>query len=178
MGYVAKFLTLLATLFVTACCSGYPPAPPSISMVTVPESVPIRSATGQAGVTWLEPTGAGKGWQEVGGARSEVEQAISDASDRLNGVDYAALSLPDFVTYTRSLVLESKDFTGLKVDVEAFGVGAEGERWTLYVGQGPEIPQDPSRPVVHRWIKTYALYNMDTGKITLLMATIGGEAHE
>jgi hypothetical protein len=178
MGYVVRCLTLLAALFVTACCSGYPPPLPGISMIAVPESTPIRSATGQAGITWLEPTGAGKSWQEVRGARSEVEQAISDSSDRLNAVDYIALSLPDFVTYTKLLKLESKDFTGLKVDVEAFGIGSAGERWTLYVSQGPEIPQDPGRPVVHRWVKTYALYNMDTSKITLLMATIGGEAHE
>lgn len=178
MGYVVRYLPLLAALFATACCSGYPAASPNMPLVTVPEDVPIRSATGQAGVTWLEPTGAGKSWQESSGARSQVEQAISDAAIRLNAVDYVALSLPDFVTYTRALKLDPKDFTGRKIEVEAFGIGAAGERWTLYAWQGPEIPQHPDRPLVHRWIKTYALYNMDTSSVTLLLATIGGEAHE
>jgi hypothetical protein len=183
MGYVLRYAPLLAAMFVTACCSGYPVgvAPintTSLPMVSVPESVPIKSATGQTGVTWLEPTGAGKSWQEVSGARSQVEQAIRDTADRLNAVDYVSLSLPDFVSYTRALALESKDFTGRKIDVEAFGIGAAGEHWTLYVWQGPELPQDPGRRVVHRWIKTYVLYNMDTGQITLILATIGGEAHE
>jgi len=147
-------------------------------MVTVPEGESVRSVAGQSGITWVEPTGAGKSWQEEAKARSRVEDAISSATFRLANVDYPSLSLPEFVTYTKALAFSAYDFTGQPLSVEAFGTGKNGEKWTLYSWQGPEIPQHPDRPLVHRWIQTYALYDMDGGKVTLLLATIRGEVYE
>ncbi|HKP53449.1 MAG TPA: hypothetical protein VJ183_12470 [Chloroflexia bacterium] len=175
MGYVIRCLPLLITLLATACGD---PAGPGLSLVIVPEGESVRSAAGQSGITWLEPTGAGKSWQEDASGRYRVEEVMRGEAARLAAVDYPALSLADFITYTRALTVTWDDFTGQAIDVEAFGTGKNGERWTLYASQGPEIPQHPDRPLVHRWIRTYALYDMDSGKVTLLLATIRGEVYE
>ena len=177
MGYVVRCLYLASILLATACDSGLPSMPVT-PLMTVPENSSVRSAAGQSGITWVEPTGAGKSWQEVAGARSHVERAIQTAASRLYAVDYPALSNPHFVTYTRAITLTSSDFTGQPLSVEAFGADTAGKHWTLYTWQGPEIPQHPDRPLVHRWIQTYALYDMDGGGITLLLATIRGEVYE
>jgi hypothetical protein len=147
-------------------------------LVTVPEGESVRAAAGQSGITWVEPTGAGKSWQEAVDARSRVENAIRSEAYRLADVNYASLSLPDFMASTGALLLVAGDFTGQPLSVEAFGTGKNGEKWTLYAWQGPEITQHPDRPLVHRWIQTYALYDMDAGKVTLLLATIRGEVYE
>ena len=147
-------------------------------LTTMPEGGMIRKVTGEGRISWLEPTGAGKSWQEIPAARSDVEAAIKANSQQLAAVDYATLSLPEFRTYTHSLKLTSDDFTGQPLAVEAFGTGKNGERWTLYSWRGPEIPQHPDRPLVHRWIHVYALYDMDGKLITKLLATIKGEVHE
>lgn len=177
MRSVMRCLSLASILLATACCSGYPAAP-LMPLVTVPENSSVRAAAGQSGITWLEPTGTGKSWQEVAGARSQVQSAIQSAASRLYAVDYPALSNPNFVTYTRALSFTQYDFTGQPLGVEAFGTDTAGKRWTLYTWQGPEMPQHPDRPLVHRWIQTYALYDIDGGGVTLLLATIRGEVYE
>ncbi len=95
----------------------------------------MRAVAGQSGITWLEPTGAGKSWQEAVDARSRVENAIRSEAYRLANVDYASLSLPDFMASTRALLLMAGDFTGQPLSVEAFGTGKNGEKWTLYAGR-------------------------------------------
>ena len=183
MGYVLNCLALCAVLLSTACSSGTPvatPAPP-LPIVTVPEGQSARTAASRGSMNWLEPTGAGKSWQENSTGRDQVEYEIKRAAQSLSTIDYPALSLPDFVTYTRALTIYPVDFTdfrGHPLTVEAFGTGTNGERWTLYAWQGPEIPQHPDRPQVYRWITTYALYDMNAGRVTLLLATIRGEVHE
>ncbi len=188
MGYVVRCLSLVTLLFTTACCSGYPAAVPDVPLMTVPEGTSVRSVVGQSDstksvaghhvITWVEPTAAGPMWQEAKDARSQVTMAIHAAGLRLANVNYPVLSLPDFVTYTRALSLIAQDFTGAPLQVEAFGTGEFTGRWTLYTWQGPELPQHPDRPLVHRWIQTYALYDMYSGSVTLLLATIRGEVHE
>ena len=183
MGYVLRYAALLALLMATGCENGgYRNLPrtelPATPLVTVREGVSVRNAAGQNSITWLEPTGAGKSWQEASGARDRVADSIRATSDRLASVDYNSLSLPDFLTYTRAVTLTATAFTGSWLTVEAFGTDNNGKKWTLYEWQGPEIPQRPDRPLVSRWIKTYALYDMDGGKVTLLLATIRGEVLE
>ena len=177
MRYVAWVLAVMSIVLLAACQSEA--APQSIVQVTtVPEGTLARTVAGQSSITWVEPTGAGKSWQEIPEARTDVETAIKANQQQLASVDYGALSLPEFLTYTKALRLTADDFTGQPLSVEAFGTGQSGERWTLYTWQGPEIPQHPDRPLVHRWVQVYALYDMDAKSLTLLLATIRGEVHE
>jgi hypothetical protein len=93
-------------------------------------------------------------------------------------VDYASLSLPDFVTVTRALKVESAHFDSGEITADAFGEGPQGQRWALYQWQGPEFPQLPGRKLVHRWVYVYVLYELKSGKATRLLPTIHGEAWE
>jgi len=176
--YAARCFMLLLALIPGACTSNDSASQPSMPITAVPEGTYARNVAGQSAITWLEPTGSGKSWQEDAGARTKVETAITDDRARLGAIDYPALSLPDFVTYTRALTITDTIFTGTPLDVEAFGTGNAGERWTLYVWQGPELPQHPDRPLVHRWITVYSLYDMNAHNVTMLLPTIRGEVHE
>ncbi len=171
----------MVLLFLSACSNQGDAdhiLPLAAQLITAPEGVPPRSAAGQSGITWLEPTGAAKNWQEISTARANVEQEIVAANQQLAGVDYARLALPDFITVTRQLQLDPNNFTGQLLSVEAFGTDKTNRRWTLYTWQGPEIPQCPDRTLVHRWVQVYALYDMDAKRVITLLATIHGEVHE
>lgn len=177
MRRVAHVMSLFLLLALDACTSG-DASQPSLPVTPVPEGTYARVVAGKSGVTWLEPTGSGKSWQEDAGARGKVEAAIRDNKARLSAIDFTALSLPAFVTYTRSLTITDSMFTGQPLEVDAFGTGQGSERWTLYVWQGPELPKHPDRPLVYRWISVYALYDMNAHAVTLLLPTIKGEVHE
>src|SRR5207344_379252 len=101
-------------------------------------------------------------------AEKTVQEAITGNSERLAVVDYVSLSLPQWVTYTRDLKLEPSVFTGTNAHIDAHGESADGKKWLLYEWQGPEFPQDPSRTIVHRWVTTYALYDVEAKSIARL----------
>ena len=77
MGYVAKCFALVSVLLSTACQSGEAKQP-TMPLTTMPEGGMIRMVAGEGRISWLEPTGAGKSWQEIPAARSDVEAAISE----------------------------------------------------------------------------------------------------
>jgi hypothetical protein len=111
-------------------------------------------------------------------ASKQVQAAIKSEAGRLAKVDYSALSLPDFVTATRSLKLTAQDFTGDELRLDSIGEAAGEKRWAIYSWQGPEIPQLSDRPLVFRWVQVYALYDLKANKVVRLIATVRGEAHE
>jgi len=111
-------------------------------------------------------------------AGKQIQAAIKSEAERLAKVDYAALSLPDFVTVTRSLKLAPQDFTGDQLRLDSTGEVSGEKRWALYSWQGPEIPQLADRPAVFRWVQVYALYDLKENIVTRLIATVRGEAHE
>jgi hypothetical protein len=93
-------------------------------------------------------------------------------------VDYVALALPDWVTVTRRLTLTPGDFTGQGAHASDAGSVDGKPRWLLYEWRGPEIPQRPDRQIVFRWVTVYGLYDITEARVTRLLATIRGEAHE
>ncbi len=150
-----------------------------IEIKTVHELTPFRGpdSLGQT-ITWREGT-VDRGWADLTGADQLVRAAISSASSRLAAIDYPSLSLPDFLTQTRSLKLASTDFTGQNAHMDAHGEGSsDHKKWVLYAWQGPEFPPHPNRPQVHRWLYVYALYDVEAKQVTRLLATIHGEAQE
>jgi hypothetical protein len=155
---------------------------PGAVIDTLPETRSYRDAMTHAegvAVRWVEP---GAGRQDSAEVLKAVEAAISSAAARLASVDYGSLSLPDFVTQTRALKLESSLFTGQGAEVDAYGEASAGDKtkggWALYRWRGPEFAQRPDRPQVYRWIHVYALYSYDRKTVTRLLATIYGQAIE
>jgi hypothetical protein len=93
-------------------------------------------------------------------------------------VDYAALSLPDFRAETAGLTVQPDAFKSGQAWLDSRAVGQAGERWELYGWRGQEFPQKPDRPLVHRYVQIYALYDTNQKKVVQLLATIAGEALE
>ncbi len=178
-----RFVLLLLLLTAGGCDLGglATKTPGGVELVTTPELTSYRTAIAQRleDMTWIERGQAGKGWRDVPEALAAAQQAIHSAAPRLAAVDYTALSLPDFITATRSLKMEAATFDGRDLTIDAFGQGKQSsDRYILYRWQGPEIPQRPDRPLVHRWLRVYALYDTTQTKMVRLLATIGGEARE
>lgn len=181
--YVARIGVLLVLISTTGCrqelgTSGTPQPGQEVRIVPVPEGSQYRSIAVAGGtIAWVEATAAGKEWDHVK-AKDTARDAVRDAAARLAAVDYAALSLPAFVTYTQSMKLQRDDFSGQGVEADAFGEDAQGKKWALYRWQGPEVLQHPERPLVHRWVIVYCLYDVASGKIVQLLPSIWGEVHE
>ena len=149
----------------------------------VPETKSYRDAgaQGNGSITWIEGTAAGKEWRDTDTpqVREAVQAALRSAAPTLASVDYPSLSLPDFVTPTRSLKLQLDDFERGDVRVDTYGESqGGGERWAIYEWRGPEIPQHPDRPLVHRWVHVYVLYNLTQAQVSRLLPTIRGEVYE
>ena len=175
----APILALM--LFSISGCGNIDASQPSqpVEIKTVAELTPFRGADslGRA-VTWQDGA-VDKSWADLPGAEQVVQAAIEAASARLAAVDYAPLSLPDFVTQTRALKLNPTDFTGQNVHIDAHGEGSvDKKKWVLYAWQGPEFPPHPNRPLVHRWVYVYALYDVEGKRVARLLATIHGEGLE
>jgi len=184
--FIAPHLVILSltTLIVLGGCGqgqGQGPEPQAearFNIVLMPEASQYRTlASGGDNITWIEPGAAGSEWDPTSG-KNEASEAVRNAGDALAGVDYASLSLPDFVTYTRALKLQQADFNGQNVEIDAFGTDPQGGKWALYRWQGPEFPQHPNRPVVHRWVSVYVLYDLSNNRVARLLPTIQGEALE
>ncbi|MFL5734966.1 MAG: hypothetical protein ACJ78Q_17550 [Chloroflexia bacterium] len=181
------FLPLLLCLQALAGCGAGSASNPSVKEVelkTLPETRPYRQEIAPAGAAtrWIEPGAAGSTWHDSPEARKAVEAAITSAAARLASVDYASLSVPDFVTQTRSLKLVPALFTGKDPEVDAYAEGSAVDKapagWALYRWRGPELPQRPDRLQVYRWIHVYVLYSYDLKAVTRLLTTIYGEAIE
>lgn len=151
----------------------------AIQIVTEQETSPYRAAimSGESNVQWIAPGAAGGSWpgRDVGSAAASL--AIKSESASLAAVDYARLSLPDWVTETRSLSVKPADFSANGPWLDTFATSDAG-RWAVYGWRGLEFPQKVGRPLVHRWVQVYALYSLDTGQVVRLLATVAGEALE
>lgn len=186
VGAVIVTLILLGSL---GCNQSVPSATIATSRpqpLSAPTVQPIREGTvyrdvilpGRANLTWIEPSTAGGGWSDSQAARAAVQEAIAGIASQLASIDYSSLALPDFVTTTRSLTLSEATFNGDNLIVEAYAEDAQGNRWAVYGWKGPEIPPLAGRPLVHRWVYVYALYDIAAGKVTRMLPTISGEVHE
>lgn len=151
-----------------------------MEVVTVPEGKPVGEVAlpGRTDVKWIEATASGQGWPGSPEPRNRVAQTISVEAKRLAAVDYSSLSLPDFVSVTRLLKLDEGMFSEGSATPAVYGQDSAGGSWALYEWRGPEIPQLPDRPLVHRWVYVYALYDTKTGQVVRLLPTIRGEAQE
>jgi hypothetical protein len=139
------------------------------------------AAQGNGSIDWIMSSAAGQEWKDADTpqARETVQAALRSAAPTLASVDYASLSLPDFVTVTKALKLQLADFEQGDVRADYFGQSASGgERWILYEWRGPEILKHPNRPIVFRWVQVYVLYNITQNQVTRLLPTIRGEVHE
>ena len=149
-------------------------------IVTVQEGTyykqPASNAVGV--VTWIEASVAGSDWTDTRSAQDAARQAISDNASALQAVDYASLSLPAFVTTTRTLNLRPDQIDGHGLRIESYGSDSQGGKWAVYGWQGPEIPQLSERPLVHRWVHIFALVNLDTNQVNTLFPTIVGQVYE
>ena len=177
---------LLLCLQALAGCAGGSSANPqggqAVAILTSAETGSYRDAIARsqgAAIRWIEPGRAGGKWQDSAEARKAVEEAIKSAAPNLAAIDYASLSVPDFVTQTRALKPQPAMFTGQDLGVDAYGEEASSTAgWALYVWQGPEFPKRPDRPLVYRWIEVYGLYSFDREAVTRLLVTIHGQAIE
>jgi hypothetical protein len=151
----------------------------AMEIIELPELQSYTDAAlkGDTRVTWTPSTASP---QPAGSdqASAKVQAAIKSEAERLAKIDYSALSLPDFVTATRSLKLAPEDFTGDKIRLDSTGEVSGEKRWALYSWQGPEIPKLADRELVFRWVQVYALYDLKESKVARLIATVQGEAHE
>src|SRR5262245_17382194 len=125
--WIAPWVMSGLILFATAgCVGGGEPSPAVTPVATAPELSRYRdAASGQTAIEWAEPASAG--WDGTPDALGAAEQSIRAAGQQLAAVDYTALSLPDFVTYTHAYAPHPEDFTGRGVEVEAYGTGREDE---------------------------------------------------
>ncbi len=174
---------LLGLCFMTACnqtSDGSLPPSRQPRLATVPELGSYRDAAAQShgGITWTEVVGGAYAEADSPQARTAVQDAIRRSASELAAVDYAALSVPDFVTATRSLKPDASMFHGQGVEPNAFGTDGTGNSWVLYAWQGPELPQLADRPLVHRWVTVYALYDASHRQVPLLVVTIRGQVYE
>jgi hypothetical protein len=177
MRLVALFLVIFLAV---GCGSDQQSGQISMEVVTVPEGNPIGEAAlpGRTDVKWVQATASSQGWPGSPEPRNKVMQTIGAEAKRLVAVDYASLSLPDFVSVTQSLKLDEGMFAEGSATPNVYGQDSSGGSWALYEWRGPEIPQQPDRPLVHRWVYVYALYNMNDGQVVRLLPTIRGEAQE
>jgi hypothetical protein len=185
---LARITLSIAVICMLSACAGSPtpsstPAAQtqaSIEITPIAEGASPREAIAQSegSVSWIEATAAGSEWSSYRQAPPAVGEAVRAAAATLSGVDYASLSLPDFVTVTRALKLESAHFDSGEINADAFGEGPQGQKWALYQWQGPEFPQLPDRKLVHRWVYVYVLYDLTSGKATHLLPTARGEVWE
>ena len=176
-------LSMAVICVLNACVSPATPVSQTqggIAITPIAEGASAREAVtqSQGDIKWIEATAAGSEWSSYKQAPSAVGESIRTAASTLASVDYASLSLPDFVTVTRALKLETAHFDSGEITADAFGEGPQGQRWALYQWQGPEFPQLPDRGLVHRWVYVYILYDTTSGKATHLFPTIHGEAWE
>ena len=175
---------LLCVQALAGCAGGSadPKGGQAVAILTFAETGSYRDAIARsqgAAIRWIEPGQAGGKWQDSAEARKAVEEAIKSAAPNLAAIDYASLSVPDFVTQTRALKPQPAMFTGQGLRVDAYGEEASSTSgWALYVRQGPEFPKRPDRPLVYRWIEVYALYSFDRKAVTRLLVTIHGQAIE
>jgi hypothetical protein len=156
------------------------PSAQQVEIRTSPEASPHKEAIaqGEGEVSWIESAAAGVGWSDLPQARKAVEDTIRAEADRLAAVDYPSLSLPNFITQTRAMKIEPSHFASGELYVDAYAEGKNGNRWALYVWRGPELPKDPAKPLVTRWIQVYALYDLQQERVTRLLATIAGQVLE
>ena len=175
---------LAGVCLLTAC--GQPPGesgqqPSALPrLLAVAESASYRQEAARivGEINWVEATAPDQHWTDTQQDRQRVQAAIRTAAPALAAVDYASLSLPDFVNVTRALRPDPTVFDGSGVEPDATGIDKHGNRWALYRWQGPEFPQLPGRPLVHRWVQVYALYDTTNRRVAALIATIYGEVHE
>ena len=154
-----------------------PAAQPELS--TLGETQPFREriAQGLGDITWASAYSSPTPEHAVRG-EDAARAAIQSSAQRLASVDYVSLALPDWITVTRKLQVAPGDFAGQGVQASEVG-SVDGEpRFILYEWRGPEIPQRDDRRLVYRWVYVYALYDVAEARVTRLLATIRGEAHE
>ncbi len=91
-----------------------------MEIIELPElqAYPAASVKGDTAVTWTPVTSSPKppGNDQAGQA---VQAAIKSEAVRLATIDYSALSIPAYVTVTRSLKLSPTDFTGDRIRVDS-----------------------------------------------------------
>jgi hypothetical protein len=186
-----RVILLLALMPFLAACSQSSATPQDNSTATatsqatgmeiieLPELQPYLAASvkGDTAVTWTSITSTPKppGNDQAGQA---VQVAIKSEAASLASINYSALSIPAYVTVTRSLKLSPADFTGDQIRVDSTDSVSGADRWALYSWQGPQIAQIPDRPQVTRWVQVYALYDLKENKVVRLIATVRGQANE
>ncbi len=144
----------------------------------MPETGKYRDAItrGLGDITWIEPGQSefvqDDRAQEITGA------AIKSEGTKLAAVNYVSLALDPFKEVTGQLKLTSDDFQTGDLELEAIGRSNEAKRYLLYSYTGKELPKHPDRPLVYRWVQTYALYDNSTLAVIRVVATIRGEVHE
>lgn len=150
----------------------------AVDITEVAETKSYRDAMAQGlgDIEWLSPAQAQA--QDDPAVASKVRDLISKEGARLGAVDYAALAIDPFKDVTKQLTLSVSDFQGGEMWLDAVGRQDGANRWLLYGYTGPQMPRRPDRPLVYRWVQTYALYDMDADKVLRLIATIRGEVHE
>ena len=183
------YLALFCSTLVSSSCDSSsstsngqatPMTTPLPTIVTMPEGTSYKqAASGATGViTWIEAAAAGSGWTDSKSAQDAAQQAIVANATSLQAIDYAGLSLPAFVTTTRTLDLRPDQIDGRDLRVESYGSDQNGGKWAVYGWQGPEIPQLIDRPLVHRWVQVYVLVNLSNNQVSTLFPTIVGQVYE
>jgi hypothetical protein len=160
--------------------AGQPPSSRGVTLITATELSSPKDAMSQglSGLTWYTPSTAPGSWPDQSAGQASSEAAIRDAASRLAAVEYSALSLPDFKAETAALTLQLDSFKSGQAWLDSRAVGHAGERWEVYGWRGQEFPQKPNRPLVHRYVQIYALYDTNQKRVTTLLATIAGEVLE
>jgi hypothetical protein len=175
-------LTACTQLSGTPSPTALPPTTPSPAQLDIIELPELQSYTqaalnGDPNIAWKTnsesplPVGSDP-------ARNAVQTTIQSEAARLSRVDYAALSLPAFVTVTRSLKLTPQDFLVTELRLDSTGSKSDEPLWAIYSWKGPDFPQLPGRDQVFRWVQVYAIYDLKQYTVTRLIGTIQGEAHE
>ena len=169
-----------ALLLLCSCGGGTSQSSPEV--VTAQETAPFRDTIlpYSGAVTWTTAQAAQAGLaNEPAGGRNAAQTSMIAAASRLATVDYAALSLPAFITQTRALKLKSSDFQAASPTEEWHARAQDEEKeWLLYSWRGPAFPDHPDRPKVHRWVVVYALYSLEEQKVSRVLTTIQGEVDE
>jgi hypothetical protein len=127
-------------------------------------------------ITWTVAPGPSQSCTADADAVRIVRDAVNSSAAEIAQVDFSALSLPRFLTVTRTLKLDSTSWQSVEVEIDACGSEGGIDKWRIYSVLGPEFEQLPGGPgaLIHRWPHVYALYDVEARAVKKLLVSIRG----
>jgi len=110
---------------------------------------------------------------DVAAAQQACQEAVAGQTAALQAVDWAALAMPTYVTGTAGFVPPAEGLARPAVHL----LGTDDRQALLFLeARGPDLP--PVRPLVTRWVAVECRYDLSSGRVLELVASIRGQVEE